>query len=524
MHEKNNKMKNIVLIISVFTAFQLSAQKPDKHWYHTKPTSSNMGIDLEKAYASDYVNREAKDIVVAVIDGGTDVRHEDLKDVLWVNKGEKPGNGIDDDKNGYIDDVHGWNFIGGPNFTMVSGDNLEITRLVSKWDDLYADGGDMNNPAYQFYLKMKEDVQSNRDKALASYKKLNEVTNVLEQLKKMIGNENPTAEELKKISGDGNMVATLGKGIAKMMVKEGTTFKEFEDGLKGQADYFYKKANFHYNKDFNSRMIVQDDYDNSSQRIYGNSDVVGPDAGHGTHVAGIIGAKRGNGIGLDGVADHVKIMVVRVVPDGDERDKDVANGIRYAVDNGAQIINMSFGKGYKWDKNIVDSAVAYAEKKGVLLVHAAGNNSSDNDKIANYPNDSLWGGKSVASNWIEIGASQPKKNKLATGFSNYGQNNVDIFSPGRDIYSSIPDNKYAYFNGTSMAAPVAAGVAALVWSRYPNLTAVELKEILMESGKKIRGCVVIPGTSKKTKFKNLCKSGRLVNAYNALKLADKQSK
>ena len=517
-------MKYIFLIISLFTAFTASAQKPDKHWYHSKPTRSNMGIDLDKAYASEYVKREAKDIVVAVIDGGTDVNHEDLKDVLWVNTKEIPGNGLDDDKNGYIDDVHGWNFIGGPNHTMVGGDNLEITRLVAKWDQDYKDGGDINDASYQFYLKMKEDVQKNRDRALASYNKINKVSEVLTQLKEMLGKENPTAEELENISGDANMITVLGKGIAKMMKQQGTSFKDFEEEIKGQADYFYNKANFHYNTEFNSRMIVQDDYSNSSERYYGNWDVVGPDAGHGTHVAGIIGAKRGNGVGLDGVADHVKIMVVRVVPDGDERDKDVANGIRYAVDMGAQIINMSFGKGYKWDKNIVDSAVAYAESKGVLLVHAAGNNSSNNDIKGNYPNDTLWGGKTFASNWIEIGASQLKKKELATGFSNYGKDNVDIFSPGRDIYSSIPDNKYAYFNGTSMAAPVAAGVAALVWSRYPELTAVQLKEIIMESGKKIRNKVILPGTSDKIRFKELCRSGRLINAYNALKLADEKTK
>jgi len=367
-------------------------------------------------------------------------------------------------------------------------------------------------------------VQKNRDRALASYNKINKISEVLTQLKEMLGKENPTAEELENISGDANMITVLGKGIAKMMKQQGTSFKDFEEEIKGQADYFYNKANFHYNTEFNSRMIVQDDYSNSSERYYGNWDVVGPDAGHGTHVAGIIGAKRGNGIGLDGVADHVKIMVVRVVPDGDERDKDVANGIRYAVDMGAQIINMSFGKGYKWDKNIVDSAVAYAESKGVLLVHAAGNNSSNNDIKGNYPNDTLWGGKTFASNWIEIGASQLKKKELATGFSNYGKDNVDIFSPGRDIYSSIPDNKYAYFNGTSMAAPVAAGVAALVWSRYPELTAVQLKEIIMESGKKIRNKVILPGTSDKIRFKELCRSGRLINAYNALKLADEKTK
>jgi len=216
-------------------------------------------------------------------------------------------------------------------------------------------------------------------------------------------------------------------------------------------------------------------------------------------------------------------MVVRVVPDGDERDKDVANGIRYAVDNGARIVNMSFGKGFSWDKNIVDSAVAYAESKGVLLVHAAGNNNSNNDLIPNYPNDTLWNGTHTASNWIEIGASQPKRKILATSFSNYGKNNVDLFAPGQDIYSTIPGNNYAYFNGTSMAAPVVSGVAALVLSRYPNLTAVQLKEILMASGTQVKGKVLIPGTKQKIKFSELSQSGRLVNAYEALKLADQKS-
>jgi subtilisin family serine protease len=217
-------------------------------------------------------------------------------------------------------------------------------------------------------------------------------------------------------------------------------------------------------------------------------------------------------------------MVVRVVPDGDERDKDVANGIRYAVDNGAKIINMSFGKGFSWDKNIVDSAVAYAEAKGVLLVHAAGNSGQNNDETSNYPNDTLWGGKRFAANWLEIGASQAKRKILPTDFSNYGKNNVDVFSPGWQIYSTIPNNGYAYFDGTSMASPVAAGVAAFVWSRYPNLTAVQMKEILMSSSLKLTKKVIRPGTEKeKVVFTDLSVSGGLINAKAAIEMAAKMS-
>jgi subtilisin family serine protease len=313
---------------------------------------------------------------------------------------------------------------------------------------------------------------------------------------------------------------TQNERIVSILKKYKMSFEEFDKTLGEQVHQIDAKVNFQNNPNFDSRKIVGDNYANSSERYYGNNNVVGPDASHGTHVAGIIAASRNNNIGMNGIADNVKIMVVRVVPDGDERDKDVANGIRYAVDNGAKIINMSFGKGYRWDKNIVDSAVAYAESKNVLLVHAAGNNGSNNDTEANYPNDTLWNGKSFAANWLEIGASQPKRKMLATSFSNYGKSNVDLFSPGQDIYSTIPGNEYAYFNGTSMASPAAAGVAALVWSRFPKLTAVQLKQVLMESSVKVNKKVLLPGAKKtKVNFSNLSVSGGLINALNALQAA-----
>jgi subtilisin family serine protease len=317
------------------------------------------------------------------------------------------------------------------------------------------------------------------------------------------------------------MALNMIKGkIIEIMTNKKWQFTDLYSEIAEQFQQVDVRANFQNNPDFDSRKIVGDNYANSSERYYGNNNVVGPDASHGTHVAGIIAASRNNNIGMNGIADNVKIMVVRVVPDGDERDKDVANGIRYAVDNGAKIINMSFGKGYRWDKNIVDSAVAYAESKNVLLVHAAGNNGSNNDTEANYPNDTLWNGKSFAANWLEIGASQPKRKMLATSFSNYGKSNVDLFSPGQDIYSTIPGDKYAYFNGTSMAAPAAAGVAALVWSRFPNLTAAQLKQILMESSVKVDKKVILPGTKKdKVNFKDISVSGGLINAKNALEMA-----
>jgi subtilisin family serine protease len=518
-------MKNIFLLLASMSSLALSAQKkPAIHWYHGEPKKKNMGISLDKAYQSEYLKRASTAIVVAVIDGGTDVNHEDLKEVLWTNPKEIPGNGLDDDNNGYIDDVNGWNFIGGADGKMVGADNLEKARVLKKMMDFYeAEGAqfDASSPEYQNYLKLKGEVLSAQASSKAGLEQMEMVMTFLEEIKKSTGKEEPTADDLEKLKSDDEILAMVAKRLAKGMRKEGFTFSSLVGEMTQQYEYFDLKANIQNNPYYDSRTIVGDNYANSSERYYGNNNVVGPDASHGSHVAGIIAAKRGNGLGLDGVADNVKIMVVRVVPDGDERDKDVANGIRYAVDNGAKIINMSFGKGYSWDKNIVDSAVAYAEEKGVLLVHAAGNSAQNNDVEPNYPNDTLWGGQRFALNWIEVGASQPRKKKLATDFSNYGKNNVDIFAPGQDIYSSIPGDKYAYFNGTSMAAPVVSGVAALVWSRYPKLSAVQIKQILLESGTPVNCKVPIPGEKQKIKFSELSQTGKLINAFEALKLADK---
>ena len=518
-------MKRILLFASAALTLTLSAQKkPGIHWYHSAPKKNNMGISLDKAYESEFIQKgTATDIIVAVIDGGTDVNHEDLKDVLWTNSKEIAGNGLDDDNNGYIDDVHGWNFIGGADGKMVSADNLEKARVLKRMMARYeAENAvfDSSSPEYQSYLVLKAEVLTEQETAKAMLEQMEMVVGILKQIREATGKENPTAEDLEALKSEDPTMEGIANRLGKGMRKDGITFSDMMKEFDDQYNYFNTKANVQNNPDFDSRTIVGDDYNNSSERYYGNNNVIGPDASHGSHVAGIIAAKRGNGIGFDGIADRAKIMVVRVVPDGDERDKDVANGIRYAVDNGAKIINMSFGKGFSWDKNIVDSAVAYAESKGVLLVHAAGNNSSDNDWIPNYPNDTLWNGTHTALNWLEIGASQPKRKKLATDFSNYGKNNVDLFAPGQDIYSSIPGDKYAYFNGTSMAAPVAAGVAALVWSRYPKLTAVQMKQILMESGTAVNGKVLLPGTKSKIKFTELSQSGRLVNAFEALKRAD----
>ena len=314
--------------------------------------------------------------------------------------------------------------------------------------------------------------------------------------------------------------------IEKGIHEEGSYEKFYDDLVEG-VKHYEAEVNYHLNMDYNSRHIVGDNYNDSNERYYGNNDVKGPDALHGTHVAGIIAADRSNQKGIKGVADQAVIMVLRVVPNGDERDKDVANAIFYAVDNGAKIINMSFGKAYVKDKQIVDSAVGYAMKHDVLIIHAAGNEGQDNDSEPNYPNknyvDSLGINKGVAENWIEVGATGWKYDEtLVADFSNYGKRTVDVFAPGVDIYSTVPGSKYKEEQGTSMAAPVVSGLAALIRSYYPDLTASEVKKIIFDSVVKptYRVKITQDKTKKKVWLSDISVTGGIVNAYNALKLAN----
>ena len=330
---------------------------------------------------------------------------------------------------------------------------------------------------------------------------------------------------------------TMSKGIMSKLVESvgdqesvAKMREDLDEQLKSEIERYEGKAKFQYNPDLDTRKdIVKDDYANPDDRNYGNSDVKGPDAFHGTHVAGIIGAIRDNNKGIKGVADNVRIMSVRCVPDGDERDKDVANAIRYAVDNGATVVNMSFGKSYSWDKNAVDRAVKYAADHDVLLVHAAGNDAKNNDTdhtnfpTPNFERKSLWQrwfGKKRATNWIEVGAlSWKTEDKSVAGFSNYGQTNVDVFSPGVDIYSTAPDGKYQNASGTSMASPVTAGVAAMIRSYFPELTAEQVKECIENSVVKQNYQVKKPGSEEKVPFSTLSRTGGTVNAFKAVQLA-----
>jgi subtilisin family serine protease len=472
-------------------------------------------------------------VIVAVIDSGVDIEHEDLKNVIWVNKDEIPNNGKDDDNNGYIDDIHGWNFLGD-----IVGENMEFVRIIKKLEPRFkgkteASISGTDQADFALYKKALAEYEDEKNSA-ASNKARYE--GMIEQLKpahvaiaKRVGKEdytqadldkieNPTEEEQKHIEALSRM---LGYGDIPGVLKQ----------LKGGVEYFGGRIDTHFNMNKNFRTVLGDDPDDFDDNKYGNNDVDGPteeeeDVRHGTHVAGIIAAERNNGIGMNGVANNVEIMVLRAVPDGDEYDKDVALAIRYAVDNGASVINTSFGKYYSPHPEWVWDAIKYAGDNDVLIVNAAGNEGLDLDGKQVYPNDQQGTGSEVSNAFLTVGALNFKYgSEMVATFSNYGDSNVDVFAPGVRIWSTTQKDTYEYLQGTSMASPAAAGVAAMVRSYYPKLSASQVKQVLMSSGLSSKTPVILGGEESNTdNFNNISKSGKMVNLYNALIMASKISK
>lgn len=527
-------MKKLELSIIIFIAslsINAFAQAPEDWFNRDRIADGVQGVSTDKAYEL-LKGRESKPVVVAIIDSGVDLEHEDLADILWVNSGEVPNNGKDDDGNGYIDDVHGWSFLGGPGGKNIKEETLEHTRLYRFYKKKYGEAKrDMLNgkqkEEYDRWIELKESFDAKREELQGSIDRVKSYFTDIDAGIKMLEEKGLeiNEESLEKLPTDTDKQKEI-KAKLNSAMNQDMDFKNL-DQYKNQAlDYYNLSLNYYYNPDFNPRPeIVGDDYSNQTEKYYGNNDAEGPDAAHGTHVAGIVAAIRGNGVGMDGIADNVKIMSVRAVPDGDERDKDVANAIRYAVDNGASVINMSFGKGFSWNKKIVDDAVKYAAKNDVLLVHAAGNSSQNNDETDNFPTD-IYDNKCLffkkrAKNWIEVGALTYKPSEeMVAPFSNYGKKQVDIFAPGYQIYSAVPQSDYARFSGTSMASPVVAGVAALIRSYYPKLSAKKVKKILLKSAVEFDEDVKLPGDpAQLVNFNELSRTGGVVNAYRAVKMA-----
>jgi subtilisin family serine protease len=518
----------LCLILLAAMPFMSFAQKPN--WQNLDLNAdSTFGISTEKAYTELLKGKKSVPVVVAVLDGGVDIDHEDLKARLWVNKKEKAGNGKDDDKNGYIDDVHGWNFLGSSKGS-VNYETLELTRLVRRDNARFANADATSVkanelPDFEAYEKNKAELEKETAEAKIGLERFSGIKTAIDAMVAKIGKENPTLQDFQNFKPSNDMEANIQRIVLNQL--KDSNFDEFyKSQIVSGYEYYKNQVEYNLNLDYDPRGIVGDDPNNSKERFYGNNDVTGPDAKHGSHVAGIIAAVRTNDIGIMGVADNVVIMSVRNTPNGDERDKDVANSIRYAVDNGAKVINMSFGKSYSWDKAVVDEAVKYAVAKDVVLVHAAGNDNKDLEVEPNFPDPEYIGGGKAAT-WITVGASSwTNDGKIKASFSNYGKTKVDVFAPGVNINSTVPGSKYEKLNGTSMAAPVVAGLAALIRSYYPKLTAVQVKDIIMKSVVKVDQSVEIRGVAdtKTVPFADLCVSGGIVNAYNALKLAAEYKK
>jgi cell wall-associated protease len=539
----------VITLLLTLLSFQSHAQAlPDtletpKDWFLKDPeTDSLLGVSAEKTYATLLSGKPSRTIVVAVVDSGVDIDHEDLKEVLWVNEDEIAGNGVDDDKNGYVDDIHGWNFIGGKTGN-VNEDTYEVTReyarLKSKYETADSVKNKKNKEEYAYWKKVKtkydRDSKFNKeqfDQYNAQYQLYINAyltINYCDSLLRKVSGKPVSKSSLASIPAENDTLNFAKQTLTKILesvegdVEVSAFLNElgfYLDQLKEGVDHYRVAVEYGYNTDFDSRKVVGDNPDNLYEKGYGNNDVEGPDPKHGTHVAGIIAADRDNNIGVKGIADNVKIMSVRAVPNGDERDKDVANAIIYATDNGAQIINMSFGKSFSPGKVAVDKAVKYAESKGVLLIHAAGNDGDDLDEKDNFPTKNFSAG-GQSKTWLEIGASAWGKNESFVGsFSNYGKKSVDLFAPGVQIYSTTPDNSYEDLQGTSMACPATSGVAAILMAYFPDLTALQVKDILRQSTRKFDGLKVTkPGTKELVPFQLLSATGGLVNAYEAVKLA-----
>ena len=490
----------------------------EKHnWGHLDLVSDTIpGMSVDKAYAEIIKNKKGKSVIVAVIDSGIDIEHEDLNDVLWTNKKEIPNNGKDDDKNGYIDDIHGWNFLGDG-----YDEQLEFVRILAS--------GDTSNPDYS---KAKAEYDTEYQKWLGRKTQYDQIYQQIlsadATLTKHFGKKDYTKKEVNAIKTEDQ---ALGQAVqmAKFMYSNGIeSVTAAKKEISGALESINDRLNANLNKDLKGRKTGDNPNDLNDKPGYGNGNVmpVKKSESHGTHVAGIIAAERNNGKGANGVANNVQLMSIRAVPNGDEYDKDVALAIRYAVDNGAKVINGSFGKSYSPHSQWVRDAIKYASDNDVVFVHAAGNDSNDVDVARNFPDDNDNGGAEISNTYIRVGALAPKYGSgMIAGFSNYGKNNVDVFAPGAQVYSTTPENEYGTKGGTSMAAPGVAGIAALIRSYYPKLSAAQVKQVIMDSGLAVKTKVVVGGDTNNVKpFGDLVKSSKMVNAYNALILASKLSK
>ena len=477
-----------------------------KNWHNLDIEKDSVpGTSVERAYNELLNELKGKKVIVAVIDTGLDIDHRSLSENIWINKDEKL-NGKDDDNNGYIDDIHGWNYLGSS-----YNETRDMTRILRD--------NKINNRKYNL---VEEEIQKEIKNSKEQLNILNYYIQILDESKELLSdyldNDNFSIQDV-------NNIETVDPKLnrAKNIYKDFDFYGYTKEYLNEGIDQYNDFINYHFNVEFNGRTTNDDIYD-INDRNYGDNNInnTKESESHSTHVSGIISGNRKIEDGNKGINNLAEIMVLRAVPNGDEYDKDVALAIRYAVDNGAKIINGSFGKYFSSNPEWVIDAIRYASENDVLFIAGAGNESKDLDSLSNdnYPNDQYFNKAEFSDTFIKVGASSINLDENFTAyFSNYGKINVDIFAPGVDIYSSMPNNKYKFQDGTSMASPVVAGIASLIMSYFPRLSAKKVKEIILESGIDID--LEIGNLGDKKNFNEYSKSGKLINAYNALILASK---
>lgn len=521
-------------------------------WHQKDYVSDGIpGISLEKWYHENKTKKN-NSIIVALIDTQIDLKHEDLQGQFWTNSKEIPDNNIDDDHNGYIDDIQGWSFTGTKNNGYVVWSNYEYVRILRDWGPLYQNKTEdqisqkeIND--YKEYLKAAEMFRKKDSYYKNWLKSLNYNVSVFplvkDTLKYFFPKEDYTYQQLDSmykihkindksyIQRRNDKDKDLGALIDYMMINLETNQKTLE-AIKDKQTQIDSVVNKNLNINYNERLSIGDN-PSILEKGYGNNNISNTKEGyrliqnHSTMMAGVIGGNKNNTLGVKGILQNVKFMPLNISPSGDEHDKDIAMAVYYAVDNGAKIINMPLGKEFSLHKQWIIDAFKYAEKQNVLIVHSAGNSGLDIDKNPVYPNDtSLDINVEFCNNFITVGSTNHILNdKFVSNYSNYGKENVDLFAPGEEIYTTAAGNSYKVDSGTSLSTPMVSGTAALIWTYYPTLTAKEVKEIILNSGTSYDLEVIIPGTKdKKIKFSELSKSGKVLNTYNAMILAKKVSK
>lgn len=540
-YSKNNIFKKQLTTLELQTWYQKDYEE-----------DSIPGISLDKWYRLNKKTPKSKSIIVAVIDTQIDINHEDLQGQLWTNNKEIPNNGVDDDHNGYVDDVNGWSFTGTKSGGYVVWNRYEYVRIIQKWGPLFKDKTEAQiDPKdlykYNEYQRALKKFEEKEPYYKRWFKSLNYKAALYpiakDTLKYFFPKEDYTYKQLDSLykkykindkefwqrrnDNDKDLGALIGSMMANLDMDQYT----LEDVVDKQTQ-LDSIVNKNLNIDYNERLLIGDN-PNVLEKGYGNNNVSNNKAGHRpiqdhcTKMAGVIGANRENNIGIKGIVQNVKIMPLNISPSGDEHDKDITMAIRYAVDNGAKVINMSFSKQFSLHPEWVKEAIKYAEEHNVLLIRSAGNEGDDIDKVTYYTTDTNFDDhKEFCSNFMVVGAVTRKLDStFVCDFSNYGKQNVDLFAPGDDIYSTAAGNTYKFDSGTSMSVPMVSGTAALIWLYYPNLTAAQVKQIIMDSGTSYDLQVIVPGTEdKKVPFSELSKSGKVLNVYNAMQLADKVSK